>query len=339
MGIVGDNMRYLVHFLVLIIGISFMATTAKAEKFSFEKTEILLIPWGDDIDNLSIIEPHLEDSEGGIKYLMPSGGPRQGFVGMNDVIYISSEAPGYFKAFNIEGKAVINFTPSEANYNDSLFLGSVSNFYVDSLSNIYFESFSPRSFITICNSIGNIIQRLYPCGDSSHAIVSLIGWGYADILNLECWNNGFYSYSNTTVVPGGSCSFKARDGNYYDAIKVPIAKVKFIKFANATISGEADSLETKLIPMTDNITGCKFIGVDDSMHIILNIFHEDSVRIDEGIQIYNTNYDLLSEFWFDPIQQNRFLVKMDGPFLRHDGNIYEFRCLDDGLHVVKWERK
>jgi hypothetical protein len=52
---------------------------------------------------------------------------------------------------------------------------------------------------------------------------------------------------------------------------------------------------------------------------------------------FNLGYNLKSKVVF-PLAENiyKWFIK---PFVSHDGTIYEFRCLDDGLHVVKWTKQ
>jgi len=55
------------------------------------------------------------------------------------------------------------------------------------------------------------------------------------------------------------------------------------------------------------------------------------------IQVYDINYLLKDEFILPQVTNKYYLTLQ--PFLRSDGNVYEFRCLDDGLHVIRWSRK
>lgn len=75
------------------------------------------------------------------------------------------------------------------------------------------------------------------------------------------------------------------------------------------------------------------------MNIFLKIYKETSKGLDIGVRIYNTKYDIIDEFWFDPVKENRYLMRMENPLFRHNGNIYEFRFLDDGLHVIRWSKQ
>jgi hypothetical protein len=57
----------------------------------------------------------------------------------------------------------------------------------------------------------------------------------------------------------------------------------------------------------------------------------------EKILIFNDNFALNEQAYLSDLP-NKYEWSIN-PFMRpKDGNIYEFRVLDDGLHVVRWAR-
>lgn len=305
------------------------------------KTEILFVQWGNGPKQLKINEPIVEESETGNQYLIPGGGPHQGFVDMNDIFYFGSRNPGYFKAFDLSGNVRINFDPQAPNYHDSLFGTSLERFYIDSLSRIYFESLGPRDFVAIADTNGNLLDRLNPLGVGSRVNVNMVGVNSDDVISFSCWNNGFYTYSNGMFTEGGTSAWKARDGFYYYALRANSPNIRFYKFPRATLGGGFEDLDTLLIPFTGNSDGFIFLGLDDSLKIyLLTVTNIPGSNISNyGIQIFSNAFVLKDEINFDPTNENRFMWHVSEPFVRRDGSIYEFRCKDDGLHVIKWTRQ
>jgi hypothetical protein len=323
------------YILALIVLLTAPALAAYAPE------EMCVIPWGNNVDQLKVLEPHYEDSEGGVDYLIPTGGPNQAIVDMNDIIYVSSAIPGYFKGFDLNGNATIDFSPGSQNYNDSLFEGSVQKFYVDSLSRIYFQSRSPRDFIAMADTSGHVLSALNPFGESSNINIEIIGFNSQDIISTLCWYKGYYTYKNGVFMEGGSTAWLARDGNYYDATIQKNRIIKFWKFNNPDLDDKPLNLDTLLVPLLGNSDGFIFLGLDDETNIYLlttKATTQDYIY-DHGIQIYNNQFKLMQEFSFPPTEKNTYMWYKPEPYIRRDGNIYEFRCLDDGLHVIRWSRK
>lgn len=56
-----------------------------------------------------------------------------------------------------------------------------------------------------------------------------------------------------------------------------------------------------------------------------------------SVLVYNSKYEKVYEI-IPPEYTNMYDWRM-GYFVRPDGIVYEFRCLDDGLHVIKWSKQ
>jgi len=60
-------------------------------------------------------------------------------------------------------------------------------------------------------------------------------------------------------------------------------------------------------------------------------------QYNEEVWVYDLEYNLLDIASF-PQYESRYDCRLD-PFVACDNSIYEFRCLDDGLHVIKWTKQ
>jgi hypothetical protein len=325
-------MKYILLLIVLLTAPAFA---------TYAPEEMCVIPWGDSTNQIKIEQPGYDESEGGYQYLIPGGGPQEALVDMGNNIYVISKSLEYFKAFDKTGREILNLDTEYNSNGDSIPLRPISNFYVDSKSNIYLECSNPISTdILVLDKNGTLIDRLNPCQEGTGGNTALLeGFGYDDLISIGCEYGWHYTYYNHEIKEGGSGAYKARDGYYYYAYPTRDDQIKFSKFRNASITGKPDSLYEKIIPMDSSMKSCEFLGVDDSMNIFLKVYKVTSNRAESGVRIYNTKYEVIDEFWFDPAKENRYLMRINSPSFRRDGSIYEFRCLDDGLHVIRWSRK
>jgi hypothetical protein len=323
------------NILALLFLLAAPALAAYAPK------EMCVIPWGDSANQLKIEQPWYDESEEGHQYLVPGGGPKYGFIDNNENVYINSESLMYLKAFNSDGEEILNLDTKYSINGDTIPLRPIMDFYVDFNSNIYLQCSNPISTdILVLDKTGNLIDRINPCQLGTGGNTAFLeGYGYDDLISIGCAYGYYYTYYKCAITEGGSDAYKARDGSYYFAYIDRNEQLKFSKETNVSLSGKPALFEEKYFPLDTSLAGCRFLGVDDSMNIYMAIFRKGSDGIDAGIRLYNTSFEVIDQFWFSPFRENHYLMRMDSPFFRHDGNIYEFRCLDDGLHVIRWSRK
>jgi hypothetical protein len=302
--------------------------------------ELCVIEWGNDPHQLKIDMPVWVDlnntpadptddliEEDG-------GGPTQAFVDMYENVYISSYGLGYFKAFDSSGRLILNFSPGEPDY-DSLFGGhTISKFYVDSLCQIYLLAFPPLDYIVVVDTLGNLLDKLSPLGLNPPFGVCAMYFNSGDNLSVCSCNRELYTYENGNFTPGGAMGWRAFDGYYYNAGPEDSTQIRFIRYSDPGLDGYSTDLLETFVPYNPYFFSVGILGVDDSLRIFVGMLDSES---NSRIQIYNTAYELLDEIVYTP-SSNRYF-KYIGSFMRADGTLYEFRCLDDGMHVFRWSKK
>ena len=318
----------------------FMSNLAYGE---YTVNEILFIPWGERPSELDIAEAYREYNEGPeadtIGFLAPEGGPDFGFVDRDENVYFISYSLYYLKGFDLTGNVIVDYSQGKTQFNDDFFSGMFINFYVDSLGRIYCggdEMFKP--YVAVVDRNNNLLDRLNPLGVESGIGCTLLDWGSDDVLTFLSLEGGQYTYRNGQFYAGGSMYWRAGDGYYYDAKFQDSSAFAFIKAENPDTSERFESADSTLIQYSSNdLSLTDLIGVDDSFRFYVKCW--DSSDSAKSVQVFNYNYTLLDEFSLLPRQSNRFLWYIDKLFLRHDGNIYEFHCRDDGMHVFRWSRQ
>jgi hypothetical protein len=303
---------------------------------AYDSKELCFIPWGENQDqiNTPILEFIDNDDTLGGSYV-PSGGPQAGFIDASDRIYLWCYEPGYFKAFDNNGNLTLDIGPDSSQNGKVIYLSSVMSAYVDSLYRIYLESFPQMTYISVLDHNGNLVDKLNPFGPDSGVFVSSMKYNSLDVLTFDCWYKGFYTYMNDRFYDGASFGWRAGDGYYYHVAAYDSSTIMFKKYLNPGLDGIAEWRDTTFVYYQGSLKSAGLLGIDDSLNIYIRFVDNDSLR--QGIQIYNINYELIDEIIM-PLYTNRYMWYMP-TFVRRDSTIHEFRCLDDGLHVVKWTRE
>ncbi len=325
--------------LLLIIILS-LASPASAE---YTVTEILVIPWGDGPNELEIRDPYREFSDDiepdTVGFLIAGGGPDQTFVDRDENVYFSSYPVNYFKGFDINGQVIVDYSAGKTEFHDEFFRGMFRGFYVDSLGRIYCNGNElAGAYVAVADRNNNLLDKLNPLGLESGAPVSIFRWGSDDVLIFDVEDHGFYTYINGQFSPGGASSRRARDGIYYSARKRDSFTTYLIRSYTPDTLGRPASRDTTLITYEPgNLIYSGLLGVDDNMRFYVKCL--DSSSTEKSVRVYDQGLKLLDEFRFLPRQENIYLWDTLYPFLRHDGNVYEFHCRDDGMHVFRWSKK
>jgi len=302
---------------------------------NYSPSEILVIPWGDGPNELGIREPYMEmlspdDSDSLYEVWFPSGGPHLGFVDINDNIYFASYSISYLEGFHNDGESFVEFLHSSPGFNPDLFQGGVSEFYVDSDGLIYISSM--LAYIAIADTLGNLLNRLIPPGYESNEPVSLLFYNFDDELTISAWDQN-YKYKDGEFSENGYSAWKASDGYYYRAKKYDESSFIFMKFQTY------DHIDTFYVSFDGHLHLGSLLGIDLNDQFFLR-FTEEEVDIPLGVLILDNEFNEIDRFELLPRPENQYLWYVhNSPFLRGDGNVYQFLCEDDGMHIIRWSKE
>jgi hypothetical protein len=325
-------------YILIAILISSFYAHAPNSRAAYDASELFAIPWGDSTTQLKIAIPTYEDeNETPIDTtddFISTGGPDEGFVDHNENIYFSSYYFLQLKAFHKDGGLICDYSKGSNDYDPEFYRGWLRKIYVDSLSRIYILGGADQNYITVVDAMRHILEKLTPFGENSGIAAEGIYFNSADVLTLYFKNHQYYTYSKSTYDTGGAAGWKAIDGNYYNAGLEDSLSIRLIKYKEPNISGIPTHLD-EIITSTSDFTAyfIDFLGVDDKMNIYVFLSGDDPA--DSRILIYDNSFNLIDKMVLPKID-NKYQWYM-APFMRpSDGNIYEFRCQDNGLHVIRW---
>jgi hypothetical protein len=326
--------------ILIAIGVFIYGALASAE---FTVTEILVLPWGDGPNELEIWEPYREYSDGPeidtVGHLEPGGGPNNVFVDRDENCYFSSYEIGYLKGFNTNGEVIVNYSEGKTQFHWEFFRGMFNGFYVDSLGRIFCNGNEMRgAYVAVADRNNNLLDKLNPVGIESGVPCKIATRGSDDVFIFDSWDHGYYTYANGQFKPGGSYGWLAKDGYYYWGKPANSSSILLLRYANPDTSGRPATIDTLHISFEfNNLEAGGLYMLDDSLNLYID--YKDSSGVHDGIRVYDQTLKLIDEIQYLPRQENRYLWDTPYPFIRHDGNVYEFHCRDDGLHVFRWSRK
>ena len=305
----------------------------------YHPTELFAIEWGDGPNQLKLQGPAYEDindtpddpTDDIIE--VDAYGPTQGFVDLAENVYFDSYDFGQFKAFDSQGNLFLDLSRGTTGYNNEYFESATSGYAVDSQGLIYFTSFPAHAYIAVVDRNGNLVEKLYPCGIDDPVGVDGVFYNYDDVMAFSCGSRGIRTYFDGSFEIGGG-PWRGVDGIYYVVRRIEPGLLEFKKIGDPDSTGWGAWREIENIEYPGGVASAAFMGVDINLKLYVLISDLQGVN---KILVYNNDYSLDTEFEL-PDYDNQYYFYM-GYFLRQDGNIYHFRCLDDGLHVIRWSRE
>jgi hypothetical protein len=325
-------------FFYLVSGFFFLFYSLSAG--SYISTELFSIEWGDDEVQLKVTPVEIIPPDSGIlaaDYEVHAGaGPTGVFVDDDENFIFYSYDFWQLKGFNNVGDLIFNYSYGEAEVNPDIYDGKVDAIYIDSNLKMYVVNFPGRSFIPVVDYEGNILDKLYPFApDLSVPVLSLYWKSNGDIC-FYSRESGYVTYSEGNFSPGGTPGFLAMNGSYYSATETSPTTIRFNRYENPDTRGIAENREiTEISFPGESIYTAVLLNGGDGSHLFV-LKREDTIGGDEIWEL-DLDYNLL-----DRIQLECWLedsIWDITPFVGHGGAIYEFRCLEDGVHVIRWSKE
>jgi len=300
--------------------------------------ELCAIPWGDGVEQLKhkpaeVIPP--DPDVIGSDYETDAGsGPSDAFVDKNENIIFYSFDNGQLKGFNNAGQVIFDFSYGAPDYNSDIFTNQITGVYVDSLLRLYVadDGYS----VSVVDYGGNVLEKLYPFAPDSTVHVSWIYPKYDGRLCFDSADRGLVTYSDGEFSPGCSAGFIAANGSYYSIWSYSLHSIKLNKYQNPDSTGLAETREFIDIGFPNETiyeTGIMSGGDGSKIYLAVTADTTGFVEIWE----LGLDYNLLNKMTYNAYSTEA--VWGLTPFIHANGNIYEFRCLEDGLHVFRWNRQ
>jgi hypothetical protein len=325
-----QRMRALVLTVFLLYPICLQA--------EYISSELFVINWGDG-DNQLKFRPRevVYHDPGGVAPGYdedPGSGPSDVFVDIEENFVFYSFDNGQIKGFNNQGDVIFDYSYWQPDYKPEFYHNNINGIYVDSHLRLYIVD--DRNFVPVIDYEGNLLDSLYPFyPDLSVPILSIYPKYNGDI----CFygkDRGFATYSNGEFKPGGTPGFLAANGSYYSIWSYSLHSIEFVKYEDPDISGDTESREYTEIEFPEETIYAAAIypgGDGSKLYVAVS---PDSIG---GGEIWELDFDfnLLDKFTHNIWTGDE--VWGLSPVIHPNGNIYRFRCLEDGLHVIRWSKE
>jgi hypothetical protein len=300
---------------------------------NWTSTELTLIQWGSG-------ESQLEFYPGGPvgppgSFEEPAMGPHLALVDSAENIVICSFQLGQLKIFDNNGDLISDLSRTSPNYNSDIFYENPANIFLDSLCHMIIQSDPGTPFAPEVDYSGNILDRIRPFYQDTAAYIQYMNWSPTGTMFFFNRDYGWVTYSEGVSTPGGSTGFLATNGSFYAVTKKSANSLQFKKFENpdsTTLAETRDSTEIAVAVDTLVAAGLTNGGDGDNLYVMMFINN----YITREIWQFDLDYNILDKLILPPDSTYQGLGIV--PFIRHDGNIYEFRTREDGLHVIRWTK-
>jgi len=300
-------------------------------KAEYRSTEICVIGWGKGPGQLFMLPEEITDSG----FLESAKGPDKAFIDRSENIIISSSQTFQLKGFSNTGKLLFDYSIDGAEYNLEMYDEAPGKIYIDSLFHIYLLSDTAIRYIPVVDYNGQIIDKIRPFEQDPGAHIHFMNWSPSRILLFFNWDYGWVRYIEGKSTPGGHSGFLANDGNYYTVYNKSSSSIEFTSYENPDSRGATDLKKvSEIILGFFGITVAEILngGNGDYIYVYLGKENSNSKVIWKCDLEYKVSDILVLE------DQNPFGGLKIMPFVRYDGNIYQFLFQEDGLHVVRWSK-
>ncbi len=329
--------------LIALIMLFTIILLHKAEA-EYVTSELLIIPWGNNTNEIQIDEPYREYYDGPdydtIGFMVHGSGPIIQFVDKYDNTYILSKSPTYCRGFHADGSLLVDYSPGSQNFDYNSYFGfSIQNFYIDSLCRLYFGC-AFKNQITVVDTLYKLIDKISPVQEDSTENIRLSSWGSEDMLSISTRNHGCFIYKNGQFYEGGTFyGWLAIDGYYYYLCVNDDSSYHTIRYepprSKRCYAEECDTLFS--FDMND-LYECDFLGVDNDT-VLYVVYTSKADTMTKYVRLYTKDGHMVDQFALLPQVENHYLYYIYEPFFRADGCIFQFLCQDDGLHVIKWSKQ
>jgi len=315
-------------FIILCIFSSFQYSSA------WQSSELAIIRKGYNDSEIAFSPSETIGGPGTFEY--QGEGPHMAVVDDTENIMIISAQTRQFKGFDSQGTLLFDYSKGKPGYNSAFYDESAFSIYVDSLLRIYVQSDFGKTYVPVISYSGELLDKIRPFQQDSTAIIDAMNWAPDGTLFLFNRTYGWVTYSNGISTAGGTTGFKANNGSYFTVHKKTATSLEFIRYENPDSSGLPETkVLTELPVAVDTLVGAGLIngGDGNSLWVMLAV---NDFFINQIWQ-FDLDYNVLDSLTLT--NEEAYGDLRIPPYIRNDGNIYEFLFREDGLHVIKWTKQ
>jgi hypothetical protein len=305
-------------------------------------TELFVIGWGDGADEFIAYGAHDIDpgtpDDSTDDYFETGSGPSTAFVDKNKNIIITNSQHGQWKGFNSDGDLIFDFSKSSTGYKEWMWSGDLNEIYIDDSKHIYTITFWPEPHIFKIDFGNATIDTLKITKGITSGGYSDINYTYDGGIMIFGDGFGWITYSDGLFKSGGSWGVKLIDGRYYSATFEEPDEIIIYSEIDPNIMGIGSDRDSATVILgVDNVVWVELLNSMEPTHLYFTVYYYTEYSYYE-IWIYDFGYNLVEKI-LPPAEDSYYWSATPKPFIMANGDIYEFRCLEDGMHVILWSRE
>lgn len=308
----------------------------------YTATELFVIGWGDGPNEFIAYEGYEIDpgtpDDSTDDYFDGGSGPSTAFVDIYNNIIITNSQHGQWKGFNSDGELLFDFSKYSKEYKDWMWSGHLSEIYVDSSKNIYSITSWRKPLIFKINYESVTIDTLKLVKGITNGGIYAINWTYDGKVMFFWHDLGWTTFKEGEIDSGGSWGVKLVDDRFYSVKFNEPNEVIIYSDIDPDIWGNGSDRDSVSIRLNEeNVVWIELLNSMEPTHLYLTIYYYTEYSYYE-IWICDFGYNLVEKI-VPPAEDSYYWSATPKPFIMADGEIYEFRCLKDGLHVIRWTKE
>lgn len=323
------------------LALSLVLTLKSAVCFGgYIQNELFVINWGDASNEFVAYEQYDVDpgtpEDSTDDYYEGGSGPLYAFVDYYENIIIVS--PDYqLKGFNNNGNLIFDFSGDSPDLVEGMFRGTIGKLYMDTSKHIYLTTAWSLPYVPKIDYENGAVDSLRPFDISPDERIIDMNWTYDGKIMFFSDSLGWITHDGSQRIAGGTWGVQLENGRNYGARFIALDTVKIYSTINPDTWGHGSDKETTFINLgVENIVWVEELNSMEPTHIYLLIGYFTDIIYYEIWQ-YDLQYNLVNKVI--PPAEQAYYSSAPKPFITANGDIYEFRAREDGLHVIKWTKQ
>jgi hypothetical protein len=182
------------------------------------------------------------------------------------------------------------------------------------------------------------LDSLRPFDNSPDELIQDMNWTYDGKMMFYGQSLGWITIDQGQKSPGGTWGVQLVDGRNYGARLVNGDTVEVYSTIEPDVEGHGTDLDTTIMNIgLEDVNDVRVLNSMEPNHLYLQVWRYIDFAVFE-VWIFDLNYSLIDKIT-PPQEDSYYYTASPDPFITANGDIYEFRARDDGLHVIKWTKQ
>jgi hypothetical protein len=326
---------------ILLLLITLLHCTTAVCLGAYIEEEMFVVSWGSGPDEFIAYEAHDVDpgtpGDSTDDYYVGGFGPREVFVDESNNFILVSPRRHQLKGFTNTGDLLFDFSGGSPDYQPAMYKGDIGDIFVDDKKRIYLTTVWPMSYVPVIDYENITVDSLIPFIEDPDVSIYLLNWTFDEKIMLGPFKGGWLIYDGEEFTPGGSFAVLSADGLFHIAQFAEPDKAKFYFFDDPDTSGYSPNADSVILELgVENLVHVELLNSMEPTHLYLAVYYYTDFSFYEVWQ-FDLDYNLIDKII--PPEEPEYYSSTPKPFITANGDVYEFRTREDGLHIIRWSKE